>query len=45
MECRKLYAGNILPGNFLDTGLEKKIYPEHDHHRFYVGEITTCMAK
>ena len=45
MDCRKLYAGNIRPENFLDRELERKIYPGNDHHRFYVGEITWCMQK
>ena len=43
MECRKLYAGNLLPGDFLDTALEKKIYPQKDHHRLYIAEITSCL--
>ncbi len=44
MECRKLYAGDILPEQFIDRALEKKIYPSKDYHRFYIGEIVKCFS-
>lgn len=38
-ECRKLYTDDIKPSHFIDKSLEKKIYPQNDYHRLYIGEI------
>lgn len=45
LECRKLYADVLNPGNFSDSDLEKKTYPGKDHHKFYIGEILTCYQR
>ncbi|MDI6740526.1 MAG: flavin reductase family protein [Candidatus Edwardsbacteria bacterium] len=44
LECRKIYWQDIDPSHFLDLGLGK-IYPKHDYHRMYVGEIIGCLAR
>lgn len=44
-ECRKIYFGDIKPGNFLFTGLIDKMYPTKDFHRFYIGEIINAYQK
>jgi flavin reductase (DIM6/NTAB) family NADH-FMN oxidoreductase RutF len=44
MVCRKLYTQDIIPGNFLDPGIEK-FYPKKDYHRMYVGEISRYLRK
>jgi flavin reductase (DIM6/NTAB) family NADH-FMN oxidoreductase RutF len=43
-ECRKLYFQDIVPTNFMDSGLER-YYPEKDYHRLYVGEIVRCLTR
>jgi flavin reductase (DIM6/NTAB) family NADH-FMN oxidoreductase RutF len=45
LECRKLYADNLVPAGFLDPGFNDEFYPEGDHHRFYVGEIIRVLAR
>ena len=40
LECRKLYADNFKPDNFIDKSLIEKNYPINDFHRIYIGEIT-----
>jgi flavin reductase (DIM6/NTAB) family NADH-FMN oxidoreductase RutF len=42
LECRKIYWQDIDPGHFLAKELHK-IYPGHDYHRMYVGEIVGCL--
>jgi flavin reductase (DIM6/NTAB) family NADH-FMN oxidoreductase RutF len=42
--CRKIYTQDIIPGNFVDSGIEK-FYPNKDYHRMYVGEILRCLQK
>ena len=44
MECRKIYAQDITPGNFLDQTMNE-YYPKKDYHRIYVGEIIRCLKK
>ncbi len=44
-ECRKLYAGDILPGAFVDLPVMDEVYPRRDFHRMYVGEIVRCLAR
>lgn len=36
--CRKLYADDIDPKNFLHEAVQG-YYPQNDYHRFYIGEI------
>ena len=44
-ECRKIYADNIKPENFLDLELIGKNYPGKDFHRFFIGEIINCYTR
>jgi flavin reductase (DIM6/NTAB) family NADH-FMN oxidoreductase RutF len=39
LECRKLYAGDILRDGFVDEALRAEVYPAEDYHRMYVGEV------
>jgi flavin reductase (DIM6/NTAB) family NADH-FMN oxidoreductase RutF len=45
LECKKLYAGDILEGAFTDSLLAKKIYPSKDFHKMYIGEILNVWVK
>ncbi len=45
IECRKIYAQDIDPASFLDRAIERRIYPERDYHRMYVGEIVGCWSR
>lgn len=36
--CRKIYASDIKPAEFVDAGIDKN-YPKKDYHRVYCGEI------
>jgi flavin reductase (DIM6/NTAB) family NADH-FMN oxidoreductase RutF len=42
--CRKIYFQDLIPGNFLDPGIEKH-YPNKDYHRLFMGEIVACLRK
>jgi flavin reductase (DIM6/NTAB) family NADH-FMN oxidoreductase RutF len=44
-DCLKLYADDLKPNNFIDKELISKIYPSHDFHRFFLGEIIGCYLK
>lgn len=44
IEAKKIYADDIKPQLFLDPAIEKN-YPIQDYHRFYIGEIISCMIK
>ena len=44
IECRKIYFQDFDPSKFLDPEIAGN-YPEKDYHRFYLGEILTCMKK
>ncbi|MBN1150068.1 flavin reductase family protein [candidate division WOR-3 bacterium] len=43
IECRKIYWGDLIPGNFLDDYIPK-CYPEKDYHRVFYGEILHVEA-
>jgi flavin reductase (DIM6/NTAB) family NADH-FMN oxidoreductase RutF len=45
LECRKLYAQDIVPGCFVDATIGPRNYPRQDYHRMYVGEIVRCLAR
>lgn len=45
LECRKLYRQDLAADCFLDRRLRKKVYPKHDFHRVYIGEIVKCYIK
>ncbi len=44
-ECRKLYAGDILPEAFADKTIPAEVYSKRDFHRMYVGQIVRCLAR
>jgi hypothetical protein len=45
LECRKLYADFLKSGNFLVKDIIDKNYPGHDFHRFFIGEIVSCLSR
>lgn len=45
LQCRKLYADDIRPGNFIDPSCDGQWYPEKDYHRMYVVEIEKAYLR
>ena len=45
LECRKIYADWLKEDSFVDGGLVGKNYPNKDFHKFYIGEIISCLVK
>ena len=41
--CKKLYAQDIKPEQFIATELIPENYPKSDFHRFYIGQIVTAL--
>ncbi len=44
MECKKLYSDDLKAENFMISTLVKDIYPSKDFHRFFIGEIISCLS-
>jgi flavin reductase (DIM6/NTAB) family NADH-FMN oxidoreductase RutF len=44
LECRKLYADWLKEESFVRQNLIGKNYPKKDFHRFYIGEIISCLV-
>jgi len=44
IECRKLYWDDLDPARFLDPAIDK-LYPEHDYHRVYFGEMVAVRGR
>ena len=44
IECRKLYADRIKEDAFIIPELIGKNYPKKDFHKFYIGEIVSCLV-
>ena len=44
IECKKLYADRIKEDSFIVQGLTGKNYPKKDFHKFYIGEIISCLV-
>lgn len=44
MECKKLYVDRLKSDNFMQISLIKDIYPQHDFHHMFIGEITNCLS-
>ena len=42
--CKKWYYQDLIPGQFLDKGIEKH-YNGQDYHRMYVGEIVKTLKQ
>ena len=43
LECRKLYSDRIKEDQFIVQNLISKNYLKKDFHKFYIGEITSCL--
>jgi flavin reductase (DIM6/NTAB) family NADH-FMN oxidoreductase RutF len=43
-ECKKLYSDDLKEGNFIQVDMMEKIYPHKDFHKFFIGEITSCLS-
>ncbi len=43
-ECKKIYSDDLKEENFIQADLVQKIYPKKDFHRFFIGEITSCLS-
>lgn len=43
--CKKLYAQDFLPENFIDQNSKNKWYPNHDYHCLYIAEIYKFLIK
>lgn len=43
--CKKLYAQDIKPEQFIATELVPEFYPQEDFHRFYIGQVTTALRR
>ncbi|MCK4751607.1 MAG: flavin reductase [Bacteroidales bacterium] len=44
IECKKLYADRIREDAFIIPELIVKNYPRKDFHKFYIGEIVSCLV-
>jgi flavin reductase (DIM6/NTAB) family NADH-FMN oxidoreductase RutF len=44
VECKKLYADDFKPENFIEKEIIHRIYPSKDFHRMYIAEITKCLV-
>lgn len=43
--CKKLYAQDLSPDNFVDKSLVGRWYGANDFHRMYTGEIIKALVK
>ncbi len=43
-ECKKIYSDDLKESNFFQTAFIETIYPKKDFHRFFIGEITSCLS-
>lgn len=43
--CRKLYRQPMVPGAFLEPGLDTSFYPNKDYHVLYVAEIMKILEQ
>ena len=43
LECKKLYSDRIKEDQFIIQNLISKNYPKKDFHKFYIGEIISCL--
>jgi flavin reductase (DIM6/NTAB) family NADH-FMN oxidoreductase RutF len=44
LECKKLYADSLKEDAFIIPELTRKNYPKGDFHKFYIGEIVSCLV-
>ena len=45
LECKKLYSDRILEGNFHARQIISANYPTKDFHKFFIGQIISCLIK
>lgn len=45
LECKKIYADDINPDNFILKELINKNYPSRDFHRFYIGQVESVLIR
>ena len=45
LECRKLYSDWLTEESFMVENLAVKNYPKKDFHKFYIGEIISCLKR
>jgi flavin reductase (DIM6/NTAB) family NADH-FMN oxidoreductase RutF len=45
IECEKIYADDFKAEKFVDSSIAKKIYPNEDFHRMYIGKIVNVWTK
>ncbi len=45
LECRKLYAQDLMEASFVDPAIPAQVYGKGDFHRMYVGEIMHCLTR
>jgi flavin reductase (DIM6/NTAB) family NADH-FMN oxidoreductase RutF len=45
LECKKMYADRINSGRFIMPEIRDSVYPGRDYHKFYIGEIISCLLK
>lgn len=43
--CKKLYEQDFKPECFITNELDKKWYPEKDHHTLYIAEVEKVLIK
>jgi flavin reductase (DIM6/NTAB) family NADH-FMN oxidoreductase RutF len=43
--CKKLFAQEYKPENFIDPEIIPKWYPQNDHHTLYIAEVTKILTK
>lgn len=43
--CRKLYADDMPPENFILKEADERWYPEKDYHRMYIAQITKALQR
>lgn len=44
LECKKLYADRLKEDSFITPELIGKNYPAKDFHKFYIGEVVSCLV-
>lgn len=44
LECRKLYSDRLREDNFHMPQIIEKNYPTKDFHKFFIGEIVSCLV-
>jgi flavin reductase (DIM6/NTAB) family NADH-FMN oxidoreductase RutF len=45
LECHKLYADKLEAEHFLQKEIIQEVYTKSDFHKFFIGEIISCLQK